>query len=194
MSLYYAILNSDVLACPRLLEVEAVIRLLKQQHAVWLTGKSGSGKSITAYHAANAFSQEGWEILRLKQVELSINQLTASISAFRSPTILLLDDAQRVSPDLIFRITELVSDNLFLLCVANTDEDQQMGFVKIDGMRAVAEIRKFRLANRDQSLMAVRSLDNHVGEGYLQTSIEMRIDEAAKAETPWEFMFILTGG
>jgi hypothetical protein len=185
---------ADVQACPRLPEVQVVTRLLRQRHIVWLVGKSGSGKSITAYQVAENLVREGWETLRLKDLDRSDNELIMSVCALPRRTLLLLDDVERLDRNLILRLHEIASPQLLALFVALSEQAGRTALVTINEKRAVAEIAQCLRHRRAETLETVKALDNRVGEGYLDTSIELRIDEAAESDTPWQFMFVLTGG
>ncbi|HZR20684.1 MAG TPA: hypothetical protein VFE51_25615 [Verrucomicrobiae bacterium] len=185
---------ADVQTCPRLPEVEIVTRLLKQRHSVGLVGRSGSGKSITAYQVAENLVKEGWEVLRLRDLEPKEDELIMGVHALPRRTILLLEEADRLDPNVILHLNEIVSSQLMVLSVAVSEQPGITSLVSIDEKQAVAEISQCLRRRREETLKAVKELDNRVGDGFLDTSIEMRIDEAAESETPWQFMFVLTGG
>jgi hypothetical protein len=185
---------ADVQACPRLPEVEIVTRLLKQRHSVGLTGRSGSGKSITAYQVADNLVKEGWEVLRLRDLERKEDELIMGVHALPRRTVLLLEDADRLDPNIILHLNEIVSPQLMVLSLAVSEQPGITALVSINEKQAVAEIAQCLRRRREETFEAVKALDNRVGDGFLDTSIEMRIDEAAESETPWQFMFVLTGG
>src|SRR5690606_25622226 len=97
------LLPMDVGACPRLPEVNVVTQSLLRSYAVVLNGESGSGKSITAYQVALALTQQGFEILRLRDRHrgAGISVWLSDLKSFPQKRLLFVDDAQDLSPDVV---------------------------------------------------------------------------------------------
>jgi hypothetical protein len=185
----------DVTACPRLPEVNAVGQRLAVTNSAVIVGTSGCGKSITAYQSAYDLHQDGWEVLRLVNPSLSSDELLLSISNLPYRTTLIVDDAQSVSESLTRRLIEDASEERKVIVITTDEMPSQTGPVRVAGERAVATIADTLKSNRrKETLEVVRQLDRRVGEGYIDTSLEWRIEEAAKEETPWKFSYVLTGG
>lgn len=185
----------DVTACPRLREVNAIGRQLAVTHSAIIVGASGSGKSITAYQSAYDLHQGGWEVLRLVDPRRSPEELLMAIGNLPWRTVLIVDDAQSVNESLTRRLIEGASGERKVIAVTTDEMPSQSGVVRVAGTRAVSTIADtLKSVRRDETLEVVRRLDSRVGESYMDTSIEWRIEDAAREETPWKFSYVLTGG
>jgi hypothetical protein len=185
----------DVVACPRLPEVNAVSQRLAVTNSAVIVGASGSGKSITAYQSAYDLHQDGWEILRLVDPRQSPDDLLMVVSDLPCRTALIVDDAQSVSESLTRRVIESASGERKVIVITTDEMSSQSGVVRVAGTRAVSTIADtLKSSRREETLEVVRRLDRRVGESYMDTPLEWRIDDAAKEETPWQFSYILTGG
>ncbi len=185
---------ADVVACPRLPQLAAAHRQLDVVNHVEITGPAGCGKSITAYQIAYDFLQRGWEVLRPSDAVEFEHVLLRSASELADKTVLVVDDGQTFTPQFRMELSELASYTRKVL-ITITDRDADIpGTIRISNSAAVDTLHRAYLKRRDEVLPIVSRLDNHIGERYLDTSIEHRINEAAKAETPWQFNFILRGG
>jgi len=185
---------ADVAACPRLPEVALVKRQLSLTNSAVILGESGSGKSITAYHAAFDLCQQGWEVLRLAQQDIPTDELLAAVAALPTRSVLVVDDAQALDPRLPRQLLERACDRLAVVVVSANDMPIPGGGVRIVGERAVATIAADLGRRRPETYDAVRELDSRIGEGYLDLSLEHRLADAAQNATPWQFSFVLTGG
>ena len=190
----YSLGPSHVFACPRLPEVDVILRQLSISKRVTLTGKAGSGKSITGYQVAYSLSEDGWEVLRPGDDTHSMEQLLLGVSDLSHKSLLLLDDAHRMDKALRRNIEECANANIAVLTILTEEIPEHANSVPIAGRRAVQILARALLERRRETLEIVRKLDNHVGDGYGDIRLEDRIAEASKAESPWQFNFILTGG
>lgn len=186
----------DVKSCPRLPEVAEVVESLLAADAVVLRGESGSGKSITAYQALCDLNEAGFEIVRADDnvSARSIHQTVQSLVSAPVPTVALVDDAQAVSLHLLRRLAETASSDHKILVVSTDEVPGPAINIRIAEQRAVAVLAADLLSRRQEVLPLVRELDDRIGEGYLDESLERRIEVAAKEERPWKFAFTLTGG
>jgi hypothetical protein len=190
----YSLGPADVEACPRLPEVSAVIQALLVTRSAVICGKSGSGKSITAYQAAYHMQKKGWEVLRLVAPEHPTEELIQAVANLSHPTVLIVDDAHTLLPTIPRKLHELTSAQLAVISVSTEDSSNYRGSIPVSGSRAVSTIAEALVERRDEILPVVRQLDDHIGEGYLDAAIEDRIAEAVQSEYPWQFNFVLTGG
>jgi len=180
-------------ACPRLPQVETTKQQLKLVHHAVICGPPGCGKSITAFQIANDLRQEGWEILRLANPEDPLEDLVQAATRAPTPKVLLVDDAQCVDPGLLERLKEIAAADTAVL-ISKTDRSAGSSQdVRISSTSAVETLREAFLARRDEVLAIVSTLDDQVGDRYLDTTIEQRIESAAEAESAWQFNFILRG-
>ena len=190
----YSLGPSHVRACPRLPEVDVTLRQLSISGRAALTGRPGSGKSITAYQVAYSLSEDGWEVLRFDDHTLSVEQLLQGVTNLRYKSLLLMDDAHRLDPSLRRRIEDRASAQIAVLTIFTEEVPEHANSVTIAGSRAVQILASALLERRREILEIVRKLDDQVGDGYLDIRLEDRITQASKADTPWQFNFILTAG
>lgn len=185
---------SDVEACPRLPMVATVRRALEGAHSATIDGDPGSGKSMVAYHVAYDLLRDGREILRLVDRGADRQELIASLEHLLVPTVLLVDDAQTINADLTRALLERANPNLFVLLVTNASPADARGTVHVSGSVAVRALAAALRDRRGEVLAVVRRFDDRVGDGWLDTSLEDRLNFAETALLPWQFTFILTAG
>jgi hypothetical protein len=95
----------------------------------------------------------------------------------------------------LHQIEEAANSRRFVISIHNgaVVDPSSRGAIVIDPKRGT--IATGLLANSEQTLAAVRRVDDEVGDSFLQVPLEQRIDEAAsKSSLPWQFCFILGGG
>ncbi|MFV1981166.1 MAG: hypothetical protein ACC655_08445, partial [Rhodothermia bacterium] len=186
----------DVKSCPRLPEVDEVVASLQAADAVTLRGRSGGGKSITAYQALCDLNAAGFEIVRATEElsEIPIHDAVQSLLSAPVPTVALTDDAQSLKPDLLRRLAETASRDHKILIVSTDEVPGPAITISIAEQRAVRMLATDLLSRRKEVLGLLRELDDRIGEGYLDEPLERRLDAASKAELPWKFVFTLTGG
>lgn len=183
----------DVEACPPLPEVAQVEALLGVADEAVLVGESGSGKSLAAYQSASAFHSEGWEVIRLSRdprPETAID----SLDRIRHQTVAIVDDVQALPESVATQLLEMANPSRKVILVSADTTGGLRASLTIARGRAVSTIATDLRARRDLVLPLVQALDDRLGDGYLQESLERRIAEAAKSDTPWQFAFVLTGG
>lgn len=183
------LLPGDAQDCPSVPEVDRIVRELRVNRSAYLLGDSGSGKSLIAYQAALKFSHDGWEVARLRPGG------TGTLDNFPHPTLAIVDDAQARPEAEIRLIYESANERSAVLVISN---EQILGIdatVKVASKRSVSVLAEWVRKNIDTVKPLVMSLDKDVGDGYLDTPFEQRIDQAEEqADRPWTFNFILTGG
>lgn len=204
--------QKHIKVCPRFEStISEVKKYLNLNYSCCLYGKSGSGKSITAYQIAYDYYNAGYQILKLKS---DFNKDEIEIP-YEDNLLLIIDNAHNYSENLIEDICCKTKSNLLALFVSsselyiiNTSENdipqieqiinpikiKSLYNIEIDLLDAVKSIKNFCLKNKVQLLPIVQSLNSIVGEDYLSQSIERRIEIAAKEKTPWLFNYILIGG
>lgn len=185
---------SDVEACPACEEVAAVRKRLTDESCMWLLGESGSGKSLAAYQALFALSREGWEILRLNMLDTVSEEILIPLNSLPRPTVLLIDDAERLPENLRRRLTEIASAAMPVLFCSSGDGPANSSSVRLDPRGAVKTIHAALAAKPNETLAAVRRIDSQVGDALFDTPLDSRLTEAAEAEVPWQFMFTLGAG
>ncbi len=185
----------DVDACPRLPHYDSALRDLELLHVANIMGVAGSGKSITAWHLAKEYNRQGWEVLcpdpaTFQEVEASIQAVGFS----KWKRVLVIEDTQIFPSRLIERLSELASPDLKLILATTDAKGEKPRSIQIPAKIAVEILATEFRSRRDEVLPIVRRFDSHVGDEYLATPLERRIEDAAKSDTPWQFAFVLRGG
>ena len=186
---------SDVETCPQLPEVATVLQHLMVTSSTIIKGKSGSGKTITAYQAAYAMYKQGWKVFRLAEPRHPADELIDGINHLPQRAVLLLDNAQSLDPGFVRHLLERSTDNLAVIIVSTDDIVHPLDSISIASSRAVAVLAQEFRSRKKEILPIIQKLNQrHIGEGFLDIPLERVIEEAAKSETPWQFNFVLTGG
>ncbi len=160
-----------------------------------ITGKSGSGKTITAFQAAYRMQKQGWEVLCLVDPHRSIDELINGVSHLPQRTVLILDNAQTLDQSLVRRLLNRTTESLAVIIVSSTEDViTPRDAISIANSRAVATLAQATLSHKKELLPIIQKLDPSIGEGFLDVPLERRVKEAATCETPWQFNFVLTGG
>jgi hypothetical protein len=185
----------DVIACPRLPHFGTALDKLTLLHSVEIAGESGSGKSITVWQLAHEMHRRGWQVLRLDAAQRSVP--LAAIDAIRAQgwrTVAVVDDSQIFANGTVARLRELASEHLKVILGTTDPSGEQHGAVRAAARSAVDALAAYCRSRRQTLLPLVRKLDSHIGDGFMDESIETRIDHAAKEPTPWQYAFVLRGG
>ena len=185
----------DVEACPRLPHFGAAFEKLSMLHTVEVAGDSGSGKSITVWQLAHELHRRGWQVLRLDAVQKPT--LPASLDVIRTQgwqTVAVVDDSQIFASHMIEQLHELANERLKLIFGTTDPSGEQHGAIRAAAKTAVEALASHCRNNRQTLLPLVRRFDSQIGDGFLDERIESRIDQAAKEQTPWQFVYVLRGG
>ncbi|MBL0023449.1 MAG: hypothetical protein IPP23_15200 [Sphingomonadales bacterium] len=134
----------------------------------------------------------GYRVLRLSDPEVVRIQLTDD----NVPTVHLIDDAHLASAPGLALAEQCASATKLLLSTFTTVDGAgtRPGTIHLDAKRAVRVIADELRARRDETLAAVRTVDDRIGDGLGEESIEWRLDAAAASEFAWQFCFVLSGG
>ena len=190
---------ADVEACPRLPEVDLLVRSLNTVGSAVCVGRPGQGKSITAYQTAHALAVREWEVVRLVDPTRSAVELSGALDGLPWKTVAVIDDAQAVPSSVVESLVRQAGGDLRVVIASNAEVGWHGGAVRIAGRRAVGVIAEAMASRHDEILPIVRSLDWRIGEQYLDEPLERRIESAVryvegKDGSPWLFCFALTGG
>jgi len=187
---------TDVEACPQLPEVTTVLQQLSVTSSAIIRGRSGCGKTITAFQAAYAMHKQGWGVLRLVEPHLSADKLISEISNLPQRTVLILDNAQALDQHLVRRLQERSAGSLAVIIISTEDIINPLDHdaISIVSSRAVDILAKAIQNRKKEILPIIQKLDPYIGEGFFDIPLERRIEEAVQCETPWQFNFVLTGG
>lgn len=183
---------ADAMECPRLPEAADLIRELTASYSARLAGVPGAGKSVCALQAAETLAGKGYRVLRLADPAIASIQLTDDAV----PTVHLIDDAHLASAHGLALAEQSTSATKLLLSTfTSVDGDGTgPGTIHLDAKRAVRVIADELRARRDETLAAVCMIDDRIGDGLGEESIDWRLDAAAESDFPWQFCFVLSGG
>ena len=185
----------DVDACPRLPHYESARRALDLVNRVDIVGAPGCGKSITAWQLAREFNRSGRQVLRPTPPRAAdARTLLNPVRINQWKSVLVIDDAQTLNPGSTEQLHELASPRLAVITGTTDTSGSRPRSVRIPAQVAVEILARDFRKRRDELLPIVHRYDSHIGDKYLDTPLERRIDEAAKSKTPWQFSFVLRGG
>lgn len=184
---------ADAVSCPRLFESRTLIDELERGYFARLVGEAGAGKSICAFQTAYHYATEGWRVLMLADPSVSQIDLEHEPS---SRTLYLIDDAHLVAPWALGRAEGQASREGLLLSTHNSVEQSaaRHGSIILDAKRAVRTIATELRKTLPDTIRLVKEIDDRVSDHPYHESIEGRLDQAERAERPWQFCFILGGG
>jgi hypothetical protein len=185
----------DVETCPRLPHFAAAERALELLHTVEIAGEPGCGKSITAWQLASDYNRLGWEVLRPNTVRAQPDN--SSTSVIHRPLwkrVLVLDDTQMFRDRFVERLAELAGAEVKVIRTTTDAEGERSSSIRIPAKSAVETLAAEMRRRGGEILPIVRRYDSQVGDGYMDIPLGRRIDEAEKANTPWQFSYILRGG
>ena len=185
----------DVDSCPRLPHIESARKKIDLLNRVDIVGSSGCGKSITVWQLARELNQKGCHVLRPTSPNPTDDgSLLTAVKTNSWKSVLVVDDAQTFSHSFVEKLNELAMP-LRTVITGTTDESgKQPKSIRIPAMVAVEVLACNYRRRRDELLPIVKRYDSSIGDEYSSTSLEWRIDLAAKSETPWQFSFVLRGG
>lgn len=176
-------------ACPRVPEVREIVSNLERLGAVAVTGDSGCGKSIAAWHAAHELSKRGWDVYLLTNPAAAVGDLPrAEVRA-----LLVVDDAQSLAG---LPVRAATADSQRAVVAISTVSVP--GFrveVRLAGKRCVEAVAA-SLREREAELLPILArLEPHLGPRAMDARFATHVDDARRrSEYPWQFMFNLGGG
>jgi hypothetical protein len=189
----YRLGPQDVHSCPTLPAARRVTQRLRSTGFAAIHGDSGTGKSITAFQAAYERSHDGWAVVELSQPGVATAETVREFAALRGPVLAVVDDAQALSADIRLDFGRATSvDHAVILAATELTPGQEQ--VRLSAAEATAAIAGFCLDQRGIVEPLVSSLDDRVGPGLMQEPFERRVEVAAGADYPWQFMYVLSGG
>ena len=187
----YRLGPADVCACPRFEQVEEIKNCLCQVDYVTVQGKPGCGKSITIFQTAFDFFKDGWTVFRL----INSNEYLKTPNLLeKSKSLYIVDDAQNIPKFVIDSLADQARSEKKIIFGKTENEEYSRDCIIIteaDAVRAIKSNYSKRIA---ELTPIVHAHDKRVGERSLDYPLEYRIEDAAKATTPWQFNYILCGG
>lgn len=187
----YRLGAADVCACPRFEQVEEVKNCLHRVDYVTVQGNPGCGKSITIFQAAFDYFKDGWTVFRL----INNNDFLKMPRLLdKSKSLYIIDDAQVIPRHVLDLLANQARPEKKILFGRTESVEYSRDCVIITEIDAVRAI-KSNYRNRIVELTPiVHAHDKQIGERALDYPLEYRIEDAAKATTPWQFNYILCGG
>lgn len=185
---------TDVDACPELPAAPRLAeRLLSSRYAT-LSGASGTGKSITAFHAARRMNREGWKVVELKQPGVASAADVEEFRALSGPILAVVDDAQAIDPGVLAEF-ESSADEDHAVLIASTERLEARDDETLLATQAVQVVHAYCRAHLATVGPMLTQLDDRVRWSVFSDTPEQRLEFALKtAPEPWLYMFIASGG
>ena len=185
----------DVDSCPRLPHIESAQKEMDFINRIDISGSSGCGKSITVWQLARDLNQTGLHVLRpTSAYSADTDSLLTAVKTNSWKSVLVIDDAQTFSHSFIERLNELATPQRTVITGTTDESGEQPRSIRIPAQVAVEVLACHYRSRRDELLPIVKRYDSSIGDEYSSTSLEWRIDLAAKSKTPWQFSFVLRSG
>lgn len=185
---------TDVDACPELPAASRLAeRLLSSRYAT-LSGASGTGKSITAFHAARRLNREGWKVVELKQPGVASAADVEELRGLSGPVLAVVDDAQAIDLGVLAEFESSADDDHAIL-LASTARLESRDDETLLATQAVQVVHAFCRAHLDEIGPMLTQLDDRVRWSAFFETPEQRLELALRsAAEPWLYMFIASGG
>lgn len=184
----------DVDACPELPYAKTLAERLASSRFATLSGGSGTGKSVTAFHAARRLNQSGWAVVELTRPGVAGAKEIEAFAAMSDPVLAVVDDAQALDPSVVADFEAAVDDNHAVLLVS-TERLEGHNDETVSDVRAKEVIYQYCAEHLDKVEPLLTALDDRVGHGMFRESPRRRLQAAnASSRDPWSFMFVASGG
>jgi ABC-type antimicrobial peptide transport system ATPase subunit len=131
---------ADAAACPRLYEVDTLLRQIRSAYSARLVGEPGAGKSVCAYQVALEMVKDGWRVLRFRDASKDVPEIAPVGNGER--TLFLIDDAHLMPENLLKSAEEKTHTSAVLLSMHTTSQHLPniRGVISIDSRRDVTTI------------------------------------------------------
>jgi hypothetical protein len=184
----------DVDACPELPSASRLADRLRVSQFATVSGASGSGKSITAFHAARRLNRDGWAIIELARPGVVSALDLAGFKQIPGPVLAVVDDAQAMDPSLLADLEASVDSEHAVLLVS-TERLEVRDDEMLIASQAQQVIFDYCTANVDAVGALMATLDDRVGRSVFLESPTQRLQLAhTTTAEPWAFMFVASGG
>ncbi|NBB81105.1 MAG: hypothetical protein GVY36_16980 [Verrucomicrobia bacterium] len=185
----------DADACPKLPHYKYAKNSLALLHLAEIAGEPGCGKSITLWQLAREYQRKGWLVFQATQ--FNEGDETTALEMIRQLTwqsIIVLDDSQTYSSQFVSRLKNLANVKLKII-LGTTDNDwTKDGNIRISAAASVETIAAACLKHKEVIMPIIKRFDSRIGDGYMDTRYEGRIELAKNENTPWQFFFVLRSG
>lgn len=184
----------DVASCPELPYAKPLAERLIATRFATLSGKSGTGKSITAFHAALRLNKAGWGVVALNRPAEANSDQVAAYARMPGPVLAVVDDAQAIDPRVISDF-ESVVDNDHAVLLISTERLEDYNDETVSEERAKDAIFEYCITHLEEVGPLLIELDSRVGYGMGRESPANRLRAAqVSAHDPWALMFVASGG
>lgn len=186
---------TDVDACPELPAAARLAGRLANSRYATVSGPSGSGKSITAFHAARRLNTAGWAVVELTRGADASHADIREFLAIGGPVLAVVDDAQALPPALLDEFRDAATNDHAVLLVSTVrleDRDDET----LMAAQAKEVVLGYCLQNLDIVAPLICVLDDRVRKASLAFETpKQRLQLAGRtSKEPWLFMFIASGG
>ena len=142
---------------------------------------SAPSTSQRGRQAAHHYNQQGWHVIRPGSAASATDRQRVDVVASkRWPTVVVVDDTQFQSGDFLESLREQSDDRTKTVFGTTDPAWERQDTIRVSASASVAALAKEFKTRRNEILPAVRRFDPHVGDRFLETRIETRIDFAAK--------------
>ena len=187
----YRLTSMDVEACPIFPQVNTTENQLKIVDYVVIQGETGCGKSISLYQVAYRFFKNGWSVYLLQTGYDGDNPILPDNT---EKSLFLIDDAQTLPDSLRDHFTRQSRFNRKVLFARTISDKTNSDSIILAKKDAVNILYKEFLNKKEEVWPIVKLYDNTIGVNFSDLPIERRLEDARKADTPWQFSYILRGG
>lgn len=188
----YRLSQADVLACPRLKQVERIKKQLDIVDYTFVSGDPGCGKSISAYQVGYDYYNAGWHVYKYIAYNDSSKDIIIPINSEKS--VYIIDDAQVLPDHIIESIkthAQATTKVIFCRTISLSTKDDTILITKKD---AVDVLYQYYLKKSKDIISIVHKYDKCIGVSLTDTPIEHRLLAAKEATSPWQFNYVLRGG
>ncbi|MCU1580577.1 MAG: hypothetical protein JWP19_2781 [Rhodoglobus sp.] len=184
----------DVNACPELPAAERLSDRLTTSKFATVSGASGSGKSITAFHAGRRMNQSGWAVVERRGGVTSPTDIT-EFRDLEGPVLAIVDDAQALDVSFLEDLRAQVDDDHAVLLVSTVRLEERSDETVV-ASQAQQVIYDYCREHIDDVGNLISSLDDRVQwSAFALETPERRLEVAKRStESPWLFMFVASGG
>ncbi|WP_158171289.1 P-loop NTPase [Rhodococcus sp. JT-3] len=185
---------TDVDACPEFPAAPRLAERLLGSRFATLSGASGTGKSVTAFHAARRLNREGWRVVELNQPGVASTADVEEFQRLNGPVLAVIDDAQAIDRSVVAYF-ESSADDTHAVLLVSTERLEIRDDETISAVQAMKVLHEYCRTNIDTVGPLLTQLDDRVRESVLSASPERRLDIAVRTATePWLYMFVASGG
>ncbi len=185
---------TDVDACPELPVVPRIAQRLLDTSFATLSGGSGTGKSISAFHTARRLNRAGWRVVELTQAGVADSHAVDEFARMTGPVLALVDDAQAIGREVLSAF-ESVADDTHAVLLVSTERLEARGGESILSSEAVVVLDEYCRRHLDTVGPMLMRLDDRVRWSIAFEQPPQRLDLARRTSSePWLYMFVASGG